>query len=108
MVSHNLTVIEGHWSSASEYIKYLICPVTSKNHVIEGSNNFMSGSSSWYITTLPNLVAIGIVKLEILVCHVISPDHMIKGSCDFKGRRLSGSLSILSSVVVIGTLVVEM
>ena len=97
-----------HRSSTRGDIKYLTYHVTLQNYVIDGPSNFMSGSSSWYITTLPNLVAIGIVKLEIFVCHVISPDHMIKGSCDFKGRRLSGSLSILSSVVVIGTLVVEM
>ena len=82
--------------------------MTLQNHGIDRSSNFMSGSSSWYITTLPNLVAIGIVKLEILVCHVISQADMIKGSCDFKGRRLPRSLSIPSSLVVIGTLVVEM
>ena len=55
----------GHWSSASEYIKYLICHVTSKNHVTEELWNFLSGSSSWYVTSLSCLVAIDIVVVEI-------------------------------------------
>ena len=44
---------------------YVTLHVTSQNHVIEGSDNFMSGSSSWYLTTLPSLIAIGIVLVEI-------------------------------------------
>ena len=55
----------GHLSSTSGDIKYLICHVTSQNHVFEGSCNFLSGSFSWYVTTLPSLVAIGIVVVEI-------------------------------------------
>ena len=42
-------------------LKYIICHVTSRNHVIEGSSNFISWSSSWYVTTLPRLVVICIV-----------------------------------------------
>ena len=91
MVSHNLTVLEGHWSSASEYIKYLICHVTSKNHVIVGSNNFMSGSSSWYIT---NLVAIYIV-VEMLL------------SLSRNQARLTTGASQSEYMVVIGTVVVK-
>ena len=53
----------GHWSHASGDRKYLICHVTSQNREIEGSGNFLS--SSWYATTLPSLVAIGIVVVEI-------------------------------------------
>ena len=49
-----------HWSSASGDINYLTCHVALQNHVIEGSSNFMSGSSSWYMTTLASLVTIGI------------------------------------------------
>ena len=55
------------WSIASRDIKYLICHMTSQNHVILGSSNFMSGRSSLHVTTLPSLVAIGIVVVEILV-----------------------------------------
>ena len=53
-------------------IKHFICHVILQNHVIEGSCNFMNGSSSMYVTILPSLLAIGIVVLEIfLVCHVV-------------------------------------
>ena len=61
MVSHHLAMFGGHWSSASGDIKYLKYHVTLQNHVIEGLSNVMSGNSSWYITTLPILVAIDIV-----------------------------------------------
>ena len=33
--------------------------------MIEGSGNFTSGNSSWYVTKLPSLVAIDIVVVEI-------------------------------------------
>ena len=46
------------WSIASGDIKYLVCHVTSLNHVIEESGNFMGRSSSWF-------VAIGLVVVEI-------------------------------------------
>ena len=36
---------------------YLICQVTLQNHINEDSCNFMSGSSSWNVTILPNLAA---------------------------------------------------
>ena len=44
---------------ASGDIKYLTCHITLQSNVIEGSSNFMSGCSSWYITTLPSFVVIG-------------------------------------------------
>ena len=44
---------------------FLICQVTSQNHVIEGSCNFLSGNSSWYVTTLLSLVAIGTAVVDI-------------------------------------------
>ena len=76
MLIHHLVIFGGHWSNASGDIKYLICHVTSQNFVIEGSFNFMSGSATIpmatklgrmvaYVTTLPSLVAIGIVVAEI-------------------------------------------
>ena len=46
-------------------IKYLICHVTSQNHLTEVSSNFMSGRSSWCVNILPSLVAIGTVVVEI-------------------------------------------
>ena len=66
-MSHNLAMFGGHWSSASGDIEYLKCHVILQNDVIEGSSNFMSGSSSWYVTTLPSLVSIGILVVEICI-----------------------------------------
>ena len=69
---------------------YSICHVTLQNHVIEGSSNFTSESSSWYVTTLPSLAAIGIVVVEMfLVCHVIKQDYVIEGSSDYNERSPS-------------------
>ena len=39
--------------------------MTLQNHMIKRSSNFMIGSSSWYVTTLPSLLAIHIVVVEI-------------------------------------------
>ena len=64
-VSHHLPMFGGHWSSGTGDIKYWICHITLQNHVIEGSCNFMIRSSSWHITTLPTLVTIDIVVVEI-------------------------------------------
>ena len=63
--SHHFAIFCGHWFSASGDIKYLTFYVTLLNHLIEGSCNFLSGSSSWHVPTLPSLVAIGIVVVEI-------------------------------------------
>ena len=57
----------GHWSSASGDIDCLIRYMSSKNHVTKGSRNFITGSSSWYVTKLPSLVAIGTVAICIFV-----------------------------------------
>ena len=70
------------WSSASEDIKCLI--------VNEGSCNFMSETSSLYVTTLPSLIVIGIAVVEMfLVCHVILQGNMIKESFDYMDRSPS-------------------
>ena len=37
----------------------------SLDHVIKGSCDFMGGTSSLYVTTLPGFVAVGIVVVEI-------------------------------------------
>ena len=70
MVSHHLAMFGDHWSSASGNIKYLIFHLTSKNHLIEGSCKFLNKTSLQYVTTVPNLVAVDIVVIEIilLVC----------------------------------------
>ena len=43
----------------------LVCHVISQDHMVKGSCDFMGGSPSWYFTTLPSWVAIGIVVMEI-------------------------------------------
>ena len=64
-MSHHLAIFGVHWSSASGDIKCLTCHVTLQNHVIEGSSNFLSGSSFLYMITMPSFVAICIVVVEI-------------------------------------------
>ena len=77
----------GHWPSASEDIRYLICHLTSQDLVLEELCDFKGGSSSLNVTTLPNVVALGIVDGKyFLICHMILQDHVIEGSCDFMGR----------------------
>ena len=55
----------GHCSNESGDIKYLIFHENFENHVIEGSSNFMSESSSCYVTISSSLVSIGIVAVDI-------------------------------------------
>ena len=50
------------WSSTSANFIY---HVTSWRKVIKWSRNFISGSSSWYVTKIQSLVAIGIVVVDI-------------------------------------------
>ena len=51
--------------------------------MIEVSCNIMSGNSS--VTTLPSLVAIGVVVVKMfLFCYVTKQDHVIKESGDYK------------------------
>ena len=66
-------MFDGQWSSADGDIKNLTFYVTLQNHVIEASSNFMNGSSSRYITTISNLVAIGIVEEGF---HLTLPPHI--------------------------------
>ena len=78
MMSHHLAMFGGHWFNAKGDMKHLICHVTSKNHVIGRSSNFMSGTSSWYVTTLPSLVVIGVVIVKVFLnCHLIKQEHRI-------------------------------
>ena len=65
MASHNFAMFVGHWSDANESITSLVFRVTSEDHVSEGSLDFMGGSSSLYVTTLPSLIAVGIAVVEI-------------------------------------------
>ena len=44
---------------------YLICDVTSRDHLTERASEFMAGSSLCYVTILGSLVTISIVMVEI-------------------------------------------
>ena len=44
---------------------YLVCHVTSHEHLIERAYEFMGGNSICYVTTLISLVAISIEMVEI-------------------------------------------
>ena len=66
MVNHNFAMFGGHWSSASENKEKLLFHLSSQNHLIQGSFNFLSKCSSLFITTLPSLVVFGIVVVRIL------------------------------------------
>ena len=57
--------VGGNWAGASGDIKYLICHMTSQNHVIEGSINFISGNYSWCVITLPGAMAESVAVVEI-------------------------------------------
>ena len=55
----------GHSHSGIGVIISLVCHVISQDHFIKSSSDFICVNSSWQITNLPNLVAIGIVVVEI-------------------------------------------
>ena len=80
-MSHHLAIFGDHWSSESDDMKYLTCHVTSQNHMTDQSSNFMSGSSSWYVTSLQfgGHRYCNIRDKMFLVCRVIEQDHIIKG-----------------------------
>ena len=44
---------------------HLICHVTLQENIIKRSCDFMKRNSSLYVTTLPNLVVVVIVVVEI-------------------------------------------
>ena len=43
----------------------LLCHLILQDHVIKGSCDFIDGRPLWLVITLPNLVTIGIVVVEI-------------------------------------------
>ena len=43
----------------------LVCHVISQDHMTKEKSNIVGGSPSWQVTTLPSLVAIGTVLVDI-------------------------------------------
>ena len=64
MVRHSFAMFGVHLSSGSGDMTHLIYHVAAKDHMIEGSYD-MDMSSSLHATTLPVLVAIGILLVEM-------------------------------------------
>ena len=60
-----MPMFDGNSSSSSGDIKYLNLKLLIKTTWFEGSSNFMSGSYSWYVTNLPDLVAIDIAVVQV-------------------------------------------
>ena len=99
-LSHHFAMFGGHWSIASRDIKHLIYQLTSQNYVIEEPSNFMSRSSSLYVTTFSILVSIGIVTIEIYIVLRLSPDHAYICHLQTKvvGHRYGGRGDMIVSV----------
>ena len=45
---------------------FLVCHMILQGHIIKEPYDFMGGSSSWLVTSLPSLLATGILVAEIL------------------------------------------
>ena len=58
----------------------IVCHIISQNPIIQGSIGFMGRIYLWKVTSLPSLVFIGNMLVEIwfLVWHVISQNHLTK------------------------------
>ena len=67
IVSCRLVMLVSHWPGACSDIVYLTCQLTSQDHVVERSCNFLSVNSLLQApySNLPGLVAIDIVLVEI-------------------------------------------
>lgn len=70
MLSHHVAMFGGYWPTESGDMKYLICQVTWQNYLIERSSNFKDGSSSCYVPTLPRLVVI--VNVVVNICFFVT------------------------------------
>ena len=64
-VCHRLGKSCEHWNYDSWDIVFLICHVTSREHMFKRLCEFMGGIPSRKVTTFSCLVAIGLVQVEI-------------------------------------------
>ena len=64
-VSYNSVKFGCHKHSGGRNIMLLVCHVVSIDRVIKEPCDFIDGSPSWYVTTLPDLVSMRIVVVEI-------------------------------------------
>ena len=64
-VSHHLAIFGSHCSGGNIGITYLLFHVNPKDHLNKESRDFRIGSSSVYVTSLPSLVTIDTIIVEI-------------------------------------------
>ena len=83
---------------------YLICHMTSHDHLLKDSCKFMCEDSLWYVITLISLVTISIVKVEI--CFNLWCD-LFKDLCEFMGGSLLRSVTTLPCLMAIGQVQAE-
>ena len=83
---------------------FLIHHETSREHMFKGLCEFIGGSFSRRVTTLPYLIAIDLMQLGIkyLIYPVISQKHVIESSCSFMSRSSSWYVTTLPNLMVIG------
>ena len=79
---------------------FFICHMTSPKHMFKQLCEFMGRSPPWWFTTLPCLVAIGLIEVE---SHVIdtSENHVIEVSSIFMSGSSSWYVTTLPSFVAI-------
>ena len=65
IVTHHFAKRCGHTRCGSSDTAVKIVYMTLQDHVIEGSGDFMEGQSSLYIPTLPKLIAIDIMLMDM-------------------------------------------
>ena len=65
IVSYHFAKFSGHRPCRSSAKTTKILYVTSQDHVINGSSDFMEGNSSLYIPTLQKLIAVDILLIGI-------------------------------------------
>ena len=65
--NHHLAKSGGHRLCGSSGIVAKTSYVTLQDHLIKESGDFMEGNSSMYIPTLPKLIAIDVMLIDILL-----------------------------------------
>ena len=103
-VSHPLAMFVDHWSSKSGDITYLICHVTSHDHV-KGYLNLWVGAHH-HLATFSGQRHYGSVDIVFLIFLVIQQDRGIRGSCDFIERSPLKKVTTLPILVAIGIVVI--
>ena len=71
LVSHHLTKFTGHRSCGSSDTLTKIFYVTLQGHMIKGSGDFIRGNSSFYRPSLPKLIVIAVVLMDIYLFYFV-------------------------------------